>query len=343
MSLKILITGSTASQTSPRVSDKSPTFAGLLKFVLECDNHSVFWKSPSMKMTKEELDDYDIILVGLSPISSLSSYSIYGSLSVIDHALSLGKLKLYLDAPEPYKIYASYRDILNNPENLIKPFYSTRREYALTQDPDEFSRLLNAVRYLHNNPWDNLIIPGFPWSRADYISASVPNVVPEKTNVLCLDSAMFLLENNFSDPSEGFYWCSDALGSKWSRQISKTLEYPVEAFRAQKWDTHASMIDRLSSSIGVLISVYKDDDPWWSILLSQALFAGVPVVTDWRLSGYLGMEWLRLPSSIEDMYLEERMDLAVKQRELYRAAIPSWNDTVNNTVNAVFHINSQKK
>jgi hypothetical protein len=43
------------------------------------------------------------------------------------------------------------------------------------------------------------------------------------------------------------------------------------------------------------------------------------------------------------MYLEERMDLAVKQRELYRAAIPSWNDTVNNTVNAVFHINSQKK
>ncbi len=40
------------------------------------------------------------------------------------------------------------------------------------------------------------------------------------------------------------------------------------------------VIDKISGSVGTLISTYQGGDPWWSVAISQSLIAGVPVVTE---------------------------------------------------------------
>jgi hypothetical protein len=340
--MKVLITGATAAQTSPRVGERSPTFATLLKFILECDGHSVFWlRKPSVTMTKEELDEYDVILVGLAPTTSITAHHLYGSLSIIELAKELGKLRLFMDAPEPQKIYASYRDILNNPRNLIKEFYGNRREYGYAIQEDTFKSLYSTVEGLYTSSWQDVLVPAFPWSRPEYISDKVPNINPERVNLLCMDSVMFLLGTMVEEPEGGLYWLVDDQTTKWSRNMRNTLSCEVKHLKIQTWDTHLSVIDKISQAVGVLVSVYKDNDPWWSIALSQALFAQVPVVTDWRSSGVLGMEWVVLGSSIEDMTEQQRLNLAIRQKEIYLDAIPSWEKTVNNVVDAVFSVKTQ--
>lgn len=339
--MKVLLTGATAAQTSLKVGERSPTFATLLKFILECDGHSVSWLKPKTTMTKEELDQYDVILVGLAPTTSLASHSLYGSLSVLSYAQELGKLRTFIDAPEPYKIYSSYRDVLNNPYNLVKEFYSSRREYHEAIQEKTFERLYKAVESLYTSTWSGVLIPGFPWSRPEYLSDRVPNIDPAQTNLLCVDSVMFLLGDYMEEPDNGSHWLVDDANTKWSRSLMKTLNGEVRALKVHPWDTHMSVIDSISQSLGMIVSVYKDNDPWWSIALSQALFARIPVVTDWRLSGTLGMDWVVLGSTIEDMNHIDRFNLAVRQKESYLSAIPDWKKTVDSVVSAVFSVKTQ--
>jgi hypothetical protein len=58
--------------------------------------------------------------------------------------------------------------------------------------------------------------------------------------------------------------------------------------------------------------------------LSQALFVGVPVVTDWRHTSYMGADWSLLPASVEEMSPEERLDTAKVQKEVYINNLPNW-------------------
>jgi hypothetical protein len=51
---------------------------------------------------------------------------------------------------------------------------------------------------------------------------------------------------------------------------------------------------------------------------------GVPVVTDWRLTSSLGVEWSHLASSIEEMSSEERYALALAQKKSYLELVPTW-------------------
>jgi hypothetical protein len=76
--------------------------------------------------------------------------------------------------------------------------------------------------------------------------------------------------------------------------------------------------------MGVLVSVYKSGNPWWFPTLSQALYIGVPAITDWRLTTYMGPEWSMLPNAIEEMSPIERVEVSKKQKESYIQNIPSW-------------------
>jgi hypothetical protein len=73
--------------------------------------------------------------------------------------------------------------------------------------------------------------------------------------------------------------------------------------------------------------VYRNNEPWWSPALAQSLSVGVPVVTDWRYTASLGVEWSHLASSIEEMSEEERFALAGNQKDSYLKSIPTWEQT----------------
>jgi hypothetical protein len=119
----------------------------------------------------------------------------------------------------------------------------------------------------------------------------------------------------------------DAPTTKWAKSIITTLNCDVVATRLSRWEKEESTLERIRGSVATIASVYRNNQPWWSPALSQSLSVGVPVVTDWRLSIELGLEWGHLASRVEEMTPKERFNLAVNQKESYMKNIMSWEQT----------------
>ncbi len=315
--MKILITGSTSPQASLKTATRVPTFASLLYHHFVSQGVSVDFKEPSVYTKSEELLEYDLVLVGIAPPTSLSANRTYPAFYTGGLALEQEKLVLFIDAPEPYKIQASIKSCYLNVSDLQKKFYENRKfydQFVTNQKIQE--RVYSFIEFLHTGVWPELLYPAFPWSADEFIKKTLPNA--DKVTAVNLDSTLVQVGRISADLSlEQNYWTCDSPKTRWARRTSRTLSYPVVGARQRKWDLEETTLSRMKSSIGTLVSLYRSDEVWWSPALAQSLGVGTPVVTDWRHSGVLGPEWSYLASSIEDMSNSERFDLAVAQRDFY--------------------------
>lgn len=325
--MKILLTGSTSSHISSTKHSNSPTFVGQLNKALTYAGHEVVWSEPSVEMDQEYIKSFDSVVVGMAPLNSTAAHRIYGALSVIHYASEAGTLKLLVDAPEPKRVWAGIRAVHNKPEELIKDFYSKRKEYKKTRDEKVFSRLREAVEFLYENQWPTTVFPVFPWMGFPSLSTDIPQT--NITNVVELNFDSDLLsEDLYFDSEKQDYWVSDYPNSLWTKGIEKTISHEVVPISKSKMESSEQFIERIYNSIGCLVSLHKRNNPWWSVALSQALNCRTPVVTDWRLSQALGRAWSVLPQSIEEMNAEEREELAIAQKEIYLNTVPAWDTSV---------------
>ena len=322
--MKVFVTGCTAPQASKNANEKNPSFAGIVNTALIELGCDVTWADPSVKMDKGYLSQFDSILVGVASPTNVISHRIYGALSVINHAAELGTLSLFVDTPEPHKLFAGIREVYHNPKSLVKDFYSKKREYNLALEPENFANIFAGLSKLYVDAWPTTITPAYPWSHQTNISKYIPNIDNSKLFLVSPDAALLELQQYRSTPVDGDYWCVDSNKTSWSQMTAKSLTLGMENYRVSKWESNAEVLGRLHDSVGALISVYKDGNPWWLPSLSQALYMGVPAVTDWRHTAYMGEEWSHLPSTIESMNPNQRMELARKQKEIYMEHLPSW-------------------
>lgn len=335
--MRVLVTGCSSSQTSQSVARKIPTFTGLLVQSLFEAGHEVVWDTPSMRLTEKQLSQYDTVVVGLTSPTSITAYRLYGALSIIDRARSVTNLKYLIDAPEPYKLWNGLRAMAQNPEKLVKDFYSRRSEFHIVTKKEELSRIQFVVEDLYKNNWNSVIVPSFPWFKNSNITNHIPNISDELIEPICLDSVVF---RNLSD--SGLHIKSDVSGwsydskTQWVNKISKTLIRETSPMVVSKTADNYSVLSNLNKSIGSLISVYKNNEPWWSVNLSQSLYVKTPVVTDWKHTSYLGDSWSILAHSIEEMSGSERMQLAISQEKDYKKAISTYEETLERVSSAVF-------
>lgn len=322
--MKVFVTGCTASHASKNANEKNPSFAGIINTALSELGCDVTWEDPSVKMDKEYLSQFDSILVGVASPTNVISHRIYGALSVINHASELGTLSLFIDTPEPHKLFAGIREIYHSPKSLVKEFYSKKREYSLALEPEYFQNIFSGLSKLYVDAWPTTIIPSYPWSNQNNISKYIPNIDNSKLFLISPDAALLELQHYRSAPVSGDYWCADNLKTNWTQSTSKLLTLKSENYRSSKWETNSAVLGRLHDSVGALISTYKDGNPWWLPSLSQALYVGVPAVTDWRHTTYMGERWSYLPSTIEGMDPNQRLELARGQKEIYMEHLPSW-------------------
>ncbi len=331
--MKIFMTGATASQTPNLRVGSVPTFASLLYRALTTAEHEVVWTDPSMALSKEYLSEFDCILVGIAPINSVTAYKIYGALSVIDYAWELGTLKLFIDAPEPKKIWSGLRAIYNNPTDINKNFYFKRKDYKETFLSKNFDRLLSSVERLYTDCWPITLYPSLPWTSSELVYSNISTTNNENLVGINYDSILieeFSNSKKYLDNPSGV-WVSDAPNSSWSKSIEKTIRNPVVPLSNNKWEDSKSVLSKIRSSVGCLVSTYKDDSPWWSTLVSQGISMGTPVVTDWRLSSSLGYEWSMLAHSIEELSDYDRKSVSAIQKIAYLEAVPSWKNSIKLT------------
>jgi len=326
--MRVLITGSTSPQASVKTANRIPTFAALMAHSLASQGVKTDFIEPQLSITKEVLDAYDYVLVGIAPPTSLSANRVYPAFAIANRALKAGKLLLFIDAPEPYKIQASIKSCYLNVSDLQKPFYKMRRSYhEFVAREDVQSEVYEFIDFLYTQNWPALLFPAFPWSTDESVRKALPNV--DTVVPINLDADLLNSSRVYPDLSaERSYWTSDAPKSRWTGKVSRTLVNPVVPTRHRKWDLEEETLERMKRSVGTLVSLYRSDEVWWSPALAQSLSVGTPVATDWRHSQVLGPEWGFLPSSIEGLSNSERFDLAVAQRDSYLLAVNAWDKTV---------------
>jgi len=333
--MKVLVTGFTASQCSENVNNRLSTFTGLFKNALDELQYDVTWEKPQLSMSKEYLDQYDLIVVGLASPHSMAANYVYGGLWVASQAKELGKLRLLIDAPDPYWIWSGIRDCNDNPEKLFKSFYGRRDNYLEAQDSKYAESIYHFLQHLYTEQWGKVIVPSMPWFSREIVSNSIKNIKTEDVIGICYDRELIDTSVDRIEPSLGNYWCADAPKSDWTKRVTKSLVSEVVPIRVKTYDKNSEILSRIENSMGTLISTYKNNDPWWSIAISQSIAVGVPVVTDWRHTSWVGAEWAFLPSTVEEMSPSQRLIVAQNQKDFYRDATPSREESLQKTVGAL--------
>lgn len=333
--MKVLVTGFTATQCSENASNRLSTFTGLFKNALDELHCDVTWSKPKLSMDKEYLSQYDMVIVGVASPHSVSANYVYAGLWVASQAKELGKLRLLIDAPDPYWIWSGIRDCNDNPHKLFKEFYSRRDNYFQAQEPKYAESIYKFLNHLYTEQWGKTIVPSMPWFSREVVSNAIKNLNTEDVIGICYDRDVIDASYDRLEPSYGTYWCADAPKSAWTKRVVKSLTYEVSPIKLNKYDKNTEILSRMENSIGTLISTYQNNDPWWSIAISQSIAVGVPVVTDWRHTSWVGAEWAFLPSTIEEMSPSQRLIVAQSQKDFYRDATPSREDSLQKTAEAL--------
>ena len=328
---KVFLTGMSAPQASPSANQKSLSFAGVLNQVLTSAGHEVTWASPSVYMTRESLDKFDAVLVGVSPISSVGSNRVYGALSVINTLKDSDKLTLFIDAPNTSQIEPSLKSVVNTPDSLTKSFFSYRKEYSnVIADKDLLSSVMAGVNYLYTQDWVTTIYPQLPWKSSTKLPSNA------KKNLVGINLDSHLIANEPVEADRRPKWVIDNLSTPWAKNTMATLSLPNSLMKWNKGWTDSQVLDQISRSIGAVISPDKRDGTYWSYRYSQAMNTNTPVVTDWVESHVLGDAWNVLATNIDTMSQDKRDLIATAQREIYLANIPSKQKAVETLQQLIF-------
>jgi hypothetical protein len=318
--MKVLITGSTAQQASQKTAQRIPTFASMMATELAKRVEVVDFVEPSIEFTKEYLSQYDVVLVGIAPPTSLSANKVYPAFVVGNRAKELGNLAIFIDAPEPYKLQASLKSCHLRLSDLQKDFYKRRKNYKdITENKELADEMYSFIDYLCNKEWPITLYPSLPWSEPSAITSAIPNILDSRLFGFNFDYQIIEQSNKMPSYEQGSRggWVADSPNTKWTKSLALTLHNPVTPARVSRWEAQEETDVRIASSLGALISVYRSNEPWWSPFVAKTLAANKPVVTDWRYSSKLGTYWSYLGSTIEEMTPEERSQLAVKQKLAY--------------------------
>jgi len=330
---RVLITGMSASQTSVNANKRSLSFAGAIEKALTETGSQVIMLEPDITWEKEHLDYYDVVLVGISPLTSLSAHYSYGALHVMNLLRGSSKLRLFIDAPNPAQISSSLRAITAWPENLVKPFYSNRKGYSLACSSDMSKALTDVVVRLEKESWPVTLYPSLPWGDKKVALKDLPAAAQGSIRGINLDS--FLIERPKKLVEDRTArWAADNPDSPWTQKVLATLNYPAIPMKWNKGWTDPQVQEQIEQCIGALVTPYKNGT-WWTYRYIQAMNTATPVATEWRESCVVSHEWSHLASNIEDMVPKQRIDLSMQQSKTYLAAVGSKKDAADYLHNVI--------
>lgn len=317
----------TAPQASKDLNTKNFSFAGVLESVLTQNGHAVTWEDPKLDISETFFDNYDAVLVGMGPITSLSANRMYGALNIIDILWGSSKLALFIDAPGTHQIAASLKSIDSNPTSLLKDFYSYRKGYKeVVSNLALSSRIYNAIHNLNSQKWPITIYPSLPWKSDQEVGKRLSEYAAASLVGINLDSYFIQDSPLLQEKTEK--WAVDSFNLKETQKLVKTLRYPSSLMKWNKGVTDQQVQDQIARSIGVIIAPNKGDGSWWTYRYIQALNSLTPIYTSWLETSKIGPSWQFLAQSVEDLSAEQRLKLSITQRLEYLSCIPNKQDAI---------------
>jgi hypothetical protein len=332
----IAISGMTASQSSEKSFYRSASFASTLYEVLKENNVSVHFIEPSVFLKKSDFKQYDAILIGVAPILSLAANKAYGALHMINILKNDDRLRLFIDAPEPSKIHTSLRAIDRNSDDIVKPFYASRKHYSdVTGNAKVMDSVLGGAKALLSQ-WDYVTLyPSTPFIDNTNVEKDLFGEVKNVALGLQIDSSLIKRITSHFVTTRNDFWVVDNRKAKWFKTLEKSLANPIVDMKKNKGTTDSDVYDLVADSSGAIISMSNDGMLWWNYRIAQALNSETPVFSDWRTTSVIGDSWSLLPSKVEDMDYVDIYELAVTQRKQYMSALTTAQETLQTLKNGL--------
>jgi len=322
---KVLVTGMTAQHHSLNAATRSSAFSIALKDVLSAAGYEVHFVSPSTETTAFNLSKYTHVFVGIAPPMSIAANTVYGALCLIDEMWDSQKMTMFVDAPEPWKIFGSLRSIERTPDSLFKSFFSRRPEYrTVSQSKKNKNKVLSGIEKLNHKNWPTTIYPALPWKTnlTGIHDNAMPSFTPLSADSFCISSSIKYPHHRAKS------WVLDSPSTKWSKEVTAGLVFGSVHLKETRVRSSDDVEKIMSENLGVLLGPSDDKIVWWSAKFAQALNTLTPVATDWKVSQQIGQSWGHLAASIEAMDEISRYELAAVQRNEYINAIATREETI---------------
>lgn len=318
----------TASHCSKTSNQRSLGFSGAINIALSSDpNIDVVWGPPSVGMTKNFLEQFDSVVVGVSPLTSLSANYVYGALNIISEMKDSPKLSLLVDTSSPRHIGLSLNKSVSSASNLTKPIFSSRKDANhVFNDSSTLKKLYDAVEFLAKEAWPKTIYASLPWKLVE--SLNLPKNAKQNIKFINLDS--YLIDQESHVLSRSDKWVVDNYTSRWTKKTLTTHILPDAPMKWSRGVTDAQVMEQICRSIGVVISPDDRDGTYWNYRYAQALTSGTPIATYWQESSVLSESWAVLSSKIDTVSSPERDALAKAQKTSYLDSILKKKEALDN-------------
>lgn len=315
--MKVLFTGMSSSHCKP---GKNQSFFKTLAKAYE-EFATVTWSEPKLNWTLQDLNNFDEIVFGFSPPTSMGANHLYGAINTLNLLFESPKLKMVVDSSQVWQYKNSLRAFKRDPDQIFGSFYAARKNYSQAKK----SNLRDAAEVLSykltNSEWPVTYIPTLPWHSAEEMSAKVSFIPPEKLVSVNLDS--LLLEKKTPEIGRANQWAVDNVKSSWFSTTKNTLRFPALSVKNSTKPKDTEAWERINSSMGLVVAPQdRNVGTWWSYRYIQALNSTTPVATYWQESGKLSAEWGLLAYQLEDMQPYERQHIAFQQVKQYQQEIP---------------------
>jgi hypothetical protein len=330
--VKILVTGMTSRQANSRSAARAVNFTSLLVDALQVEPNEVHWLEPDVTWTREFLDDYDQVIVGVSPLLSLASNRVYGALNVIGHMWDDGPLTLFLDAPDAKKVATNLKVVSANPETLTKKFFSYRKGYAQACVATKRNHLVRTVEVLASSDWPTTLVPALPWQTPETRPFWSAQTMVGGGYLALITPDAFIEPSTLPLSAKKRRWAVENMKSDWYRRLGVT--WPVEALTGAAWTNDVHALKVLGGSSATLIEPTRSG-AFWTPRYRQALLTLAPVYSDWSETSVLGSSWELLPAAIEELRSGALTLLAEAQLEEYMARAPSAYDLYDQLTSAL--------
>lgn len=294
----------------------------------------VTWSEPKISWSRSDLENFDEIIFGFTPPTSMGANHLYAALKVLNSMYESPKLKVVVDSPQIWQYKNSINSFKRDPDQVFGSFYSGRKNYLEAKNGKIRSHAEGLAEKLSSLVWPTVLVPQLPWTSREELSTKLPFIHSDSIVGINLDS--LLLKREVPEIGRSLQWAADDVKNPWTSLVQNTLRFPVTSVKNSKKPKDVEAEERIKASMGLLVSPQgRNTGTWWSYRYIQGLNTVTPIGTKWQESKALGEEWSYLPYQIEDMQPYERQHVAFQQVKSYEAEIPNKESIVNTLQNLV--------
>tara|TARA_B110000503_G_scaffold99511_2_gene148874 strand:- start:9571 stop:10503 length:933 start_codon:yes stop_codon:yes gene_type:complete len=274
----------------------------------------VAWMSPSISWKKDDLEQYDLIIFGFVPPTSLSANKLYGALNVLGLMFDSPKLKLVVDSAQIWQYKNSIAAAAKDPSILYGSFYARREGYEAAKR--NTSIVERATAHMLVSQWPTILYPSLPWNSTEKVASLLGFAQADNLIGVNLDST--LLDPEPPRIGRRDYWAVENPKSSWVDSLDKVTVFPKEPTKVGRKTDDAYALDVVKDSVGLILPPQdRNSTTWWNYRMVQALNTSTPIATYWPDTSGFSSEWSVLPYQIEDMSPARRQVLAITQRNQY--------------------------